>query len=95
MTNKSVSPKATTGDASVASSKDQSVSGSESCGKVQGEGDYESARRYDKDVKRYVETADIDQAAHDAAPKNSEEAAEMQAAEQAGRARAKLPKPKK
>jgi hypothetical protein len=59
--------------------------------KIQGEGDYEAARRYDKDVKRFVETADIDKAAHDAAPKSAEQAAEMQAAEQAGLARSRLP----
>jgi hypothetical protein len=68
--------------------------GGAAANKLQGEGDHEAARRYDKDVKHFVETADIDQAARDAAPRNPEEAAAMQAAEQAGRARAKLRKAK-
>jgi hypothetical protein len=62
--------------------------------RIQGEGDYEAARRYDKNVKRFVESADIDKAAHDAAPESAAAAADMQAAEQAGRARAKLPEKK-
>jgi hypothetical protein len=60
-----------------------------------GEGDYESARRYQSALKRYVETVDVERAAHDAAPKNTQEAEELEAAEQAGRAGAKLAKPKK
>ena len=58
---------------------------------VQGEGDYESARRYDEHVEKFVQTADIERAAHEAAPRDAEEAAEMEAAERAGRARAKEP----
>jgi hypothetical protein len=36
--------------------------------KIQGEGDYEGARRYRRGVEQYVKTADIDRAAHDAQP---------------------------
>ena len=89
MSNKPVSGSSTT------SSNAKSAPVPDAGAKVQGEGDYEAARRHDKDVEHFVETADIQQAAHNAAPKNAEEAAEMQAAEQAGLARAKLPKEKK
>ena len=57
---------------------------------VQGEGDYEAARRYRTKIENYVRTADIEGAAHAAAPKNKREAAEMAAAEAAGRSHAKL-----
>jgi hypothetical protein len=56
---------------------------------VQGEGDYEAARRYGKEVKDYVESADIDKAAHDAAPKSPDEQREMDEAERAGRSHSK------
>lgn len=59
--------------------------------RVQGEGDYEATRRYDQDVQHFVATADIEAAARAAAPRNADEAAEMAAAEAAGRRRAKLP----
>ncbi len=56
---------------------------------VQGEGDYEAARRYRQDVKDFVDKADIDKAAHQAAPHSSEEQREMDEAERAGRSRSK------
>jgi len=56
---------------------------------VQGEGDYESARRYRKDVQKFVQTADVERAAHEAAPRDAQDAAEMEAAEEAGRKRAR------
>jgi hypothetical protein len=59
---------------------------------VQGEGDYEAARRYRKEVKDFVDTADIDKAAHDAAPKSTDEQREMDEAERAGRAHSKAGK---
>ena len=59
---------------------------------VQGEGDYEAARRYGKEVKDYVESADIDKAAHDAAPKSPDEQREMDEAERAGRSHSKAGK---
>jgi hypothetical protein len=64
--------------------------------RVQGEGNYEAARRYRGAVEKYVQSADIDQAAREAAPRDAREAAEMSAAEAAGRKRAKRPgaKPK-
>ncbi len=56
---------------------------------IQGEGDYEAARRYRKEVGDYVKSADIDKAAHEAAPKSSDEQREMDEAERAGRAHSK------
>ena len=38
--------------------------------KVQGEGDYEAARRYRSDVENIVRTADIERASRDAAPRD-------------------------
>ena len=61
---------------------------------VQGEGDYDAARRYDKDVHDFVKSADIDKAAHDAAPHSPDEQREMTDAEQAGRRRSKAGKEK-
>ena len=62
---------------------------------VQGEGDYESARRYRKDVEKFVQTADVERAAHEAAPRDAQDAAEMEAAEEAGRELARKPAGKK
>jgi hypothetical protein len=46
-------------------SKAKSASISDAGAKVRREGDYEAARRYDKNVKHIVETADIEQATYD------------------------------
>jgi len=54
-------------------------------GKLQGEGDYEAARRYDSAVRKFVQHADISRAARAAAPRNKREAEEMAAAEAIGR----------
>jgi hypothetical protein len=56
---------------------------------VQGEGDYEAARRYGKDVKEFVQSADIDKAAREAAPRSPDEQREMTEAERAGRRHSK------
>lgn len=68
--------------------------GAPAAGPVQGEGDYEAARRYRGKVEKYVQTADIEQAARDAAPRDAREAAQMSAAEAAGRKGAKHPRAK-
>jgi hypothetical protein len=57
--------------------------------KIQGEGDYESARRYRRDVEDYVKTADIERAARDAEPDSPEQARELQEAEEIGKSHAK------
>lgn len=56
---------------------------------IQGEGDYEAARRYRQDVKEFVDKADIDKAAREAAPKSSDEHREMDQAERIGRSHSK------
>jgi hypothetical protein len=63
--------------------------GTEDKPNIQGEGDYEAARRYRKEVKDYVDKADIDKAAHDAAPQSPAEQKEMDEAERAGRSHSK------
>ena len=57
--------------------------------KVQGEGDYEAARRYAKRTDEYLENNDVEKAALRAAPQTSREAEDMKAAEAAGKKRAK------
>ncbi len=54
-------------------------------GKLQGEGDYEAARRYDGAVRKFVRGADIERAARAAAPRNKHEVEEMARAEAIGR----------
>ena len=57
--------------------------------KVQGEGDYEATRRYRKRTDEYLKNNDVEKAAVRAAPGSRAEADEMNAAEAAGKARAK------
>jgi hypothetical protein len=52
---------------------------------IQGEGDYEATRRFDKDAERFLKNADVPELAKRAAPKSKEEAAELEKAEQIGR----------
>jgi hypothetical protein len=61
--------------------------------RVQGEGDYRSARRHRRDVEEFVAEKDIDALARDAAPRSEGEHREMLEAERKGRARAKGRKP--
>ncbi|HKY90569.1 MAG TPA: hypothetical protein VJM11_05985 [Nevskiaceae bacterium] len=56
-------------------------------GKVQGEGDYESAKRYDDETREFVEKGKVEPAARAAKPKSEAEAKEMERAEDRGRAR--------
>ena len=57
--------------------------------KVQGEGDYEANRRYRKRTEKYLEQNDVEKAALRASPDSRAEAEEMEAAEAAGKRRAK------
>jgi hypothetical protein len=57
--------------------------------KVQGEGDYEATRRYRKRTLEYLQNNDVEKAAVRAAPRNPAEAADLKAAEAAGKKRAK------
>lgn len=56
---------------------------------LQGEGNYTAARRHRKSAERFVDSGRVEQAAHEAAPKDPAEQRDMQQAEQAGRARAR------
>ena len=58
-------------------------------GKVQGEGDYESAKRYDDAQKNFAKSGKVEKAARDAEPRSESEKREMEQAESAGRRRAK------
>lgn len=58
-------------------------------GAVQGEGDYQAARAYRHNVETYLEHADVAQAAREAAPRNRNEARELEQAEVEGRSHAK------
>lgn len=61
----------------------------EKSSKVQGEGDYQAARRYRQRVKEYLDGANVRKAAKQAAPRSRGEAEQLSAAEAAGRKRAK------
>jgi bacterioferritin len=52
--------------------------------KLQGEGDYEAARRYDSNARKFVRRANIERAARAAAPRNEREARQMATAESIG-----------
>jgi hypothetical protein len=56
--------------------------------KIQGEGDYESARKYDEDTRNFVKSANVSDLAHRAAPGSKEEAAKLEEAEEIGRSHA-------
>ena len=56
---------------------------------VQGEGDYEAGRRYDKAAREFAESGKVEPAARDAAPDSAEEAEQMQQAEDIGKSHSK------
>ena len=58
-------------------------------GKVQGEGDYESAKKFDDAEVAFVKSGRVEQAARDAEPKSQAEADEMIKAEEIGKSRSK------
>lgn len=53
--------------------------------KVQGEGDYESARRFRKDAEDFLKKADVPELARRAAPHSKQEAEALKKAEEVGR----------
>jgi hypothetical protein len=61
--------------------------------KVSGEGNYAATRRYRKRLEKFLENSNVEQAAARAAPVSSREAGELQAAEAAGKRRAKAEDP--
>lgn len=56
-------------------------------GNVQGEGDYQSARRFNDKERTFVRSHDTDELAEKATPENAEQASEMERAEREGKAR--------
>ena len=56
---------------------------------VQGEGDYDAARRYDKSVEQFAKSGKVEPAAKAAAPKSKEEADELKQAEETGKSHSK------
>jgi hypothetical protein len=56
--------------------------------KVQGEGDYEAARRYNEAARDHARSADVEGEARDAQPTDEREERALQEAEDVGRARA-------
>jgi hypothetical protein len=56
---------------------------------VQGEGDYEAGRRYDKASREFAESGRVEPAAHDAAPESAREAEELKRAEEEGKSHSK------
>ncbi|MEO8310354.1 MAG: hypothetical protein ABI520_04195 [Caldimonas sp.] len=56
---------------------------------IQGEGDYDAGRRYDKASREFAESGKVEPAARDAAPENEREAEDMERAEEAGKSHAK------
>ena len=56
---------------------------------VQGEGNYEAARKYDEAQRKFVESGRVDEAAKAAAPRSPQEEREMQDAEREGKSHRK------
>ena len=56
---------------------------------VQGEGDYDAARRYDKASREFADSGRVEPAAHDAAPSDASEAEELERAEEEGKSHSK------
>jgi hypothetical protein len=59
--------------------------------KVQGEGDYDAARRHRRDVERFVQENDTEELAREAEPDSRAEADELEEAEAEGRSRSADP----
>lgn len=62
---------------------------SSSKSRVQGEGDYDSAKKYNADTRDFIDSGRVEQAARDAAPRNADERQSMRKAEEEGRSHAK------
>jgi hypothetical protein len=56
---------------------------------LQGEGDYEAARRFCKESEEFVSKADVEALARKAAPSSAKEARDLARAEESGRDRSK------
>jgi hypothetical protein len=56
---------------------------------VHGEGNYQATRDYNERTKEYLQSADVEKDAREAAPRDEREAREMKKAEQQGKQHAK------
>ena len=56
---------------------------------VQGEGDYNAGRRYDKASRDFAESGRVEPAARDAVPDDAREAEDIEPAEQEGKSHSK------
>tara|TARA_R110002049_G_scaffold234288_1_gene407523 strand:+ start:24 stop:335 length:312 start_codon:yes stop_codon:yes gene_type:complete len=56
---------------------------------VQGEGDYDSAKKYNQSTRDFVDSGKVEKAAKQSAPRNAKEKTEMRQAEAEGRSHAK------
>lgn len=57
--------------------------------RVQGEGDYDAARRYDQGAREFAQSGQVGEAARNARPTSAEEADELRRAEREGQSHAK------
>ena len=58
-------------------------------GQVEGEGSYSATRNYQKDIKEYLDKADVKSDAEAAKPRSESEARELEDAEREGRSHSK------
>jgi len=56
---------------------------------LQGEGNYDATRRYDKAARKFAKSGKVEEAARAARPDSTEEAAELERAEQEGKSHSK------
>jgi hypothetical protein len=56
---------------------------------VQGEGDYEAGRRYDKSAREFAQSGKVGEAARKAKPRSERESTQMKEAEDIGKSRSK------
>jgi hypothetical protein len=56
---------------------------------VQGEGDYEAARRYREEVQQFIDKSDVAGIAREARPQSAQEARDLALAEEEARSRSK------
>jgi hypothetical protein len=65
------------------------MTSSTSKSRVQGEGDYASAKKYNEHAREFARSGKVEQAAREAAPRNAQEKEAMRKAEAEGRSHAK------
>ena len=61
----------------------------EAQGKIEGEGSYSATREYQKNIKDYLQKADVEADAEAAKPRSESEARELERAEREGRSHSK------